>query len=75
MYRSYTVSIATSSASEPREASFYKPLADSNEIRVLELWLRCDDDIIKCKLKHIDIRDQSFEALSYVWGLENTALI
>lgn len=69
------MSFTTSSASEPREAPFYNPLADSNEIRVLELQPRRDDDVIKCTLKHIDIRDQTFEALSYMWGPENTAPI
>ncbi|KAL3425837.1 ankyrin and HET domain-containing protein [Phlyctema vagabunda] len=49
--------------------SLYKPLADTNEIRLIFLQPRSSADRIICQMKQSKLSDNlRYEALSYVWG-------
>lgn len=50
-------------------AGIYSPLADSNEIRLLDLQPRRPGQGIKCTTRHVKLSENpQYEALSYMWG-------
>jgi hypothetical protein len=66
-------SIADSSSSA---MGLYSPLADSDEIRLLCLQPRVSGGPIKCTIKHTRLSSKTpYEALSYMWGPEDTRSI
>ncbi|KAL2067595.1 hypothetical protein VTL71DRAFT_2020 [Oculimacula yallundae] len=55
----------------------YKPLTDSNHIRILRLYSGSDGEKIKCSIEHGNIALGEiclYEALSYMWGPEKMDL-
>jgi hypothetical protein len=49
----------------------YKPLKESDEIRLLRLHPRTPDWVLKCTIEHAKLSETpKYEALSYMWGEE-----
>jgi hypothetical protein len=55
-----------------KTTSIYSPLADLNEIRLLDLQPRRSGGGIKCTMRHVRLSEEpQYEALSYMWGPKN----
>lgn len=57
-------------ASEIVQSSFYRPIANLDEIRLIHLLPGCQDSSIKCSIEHVNLESKpQYEALSYMWGV------
>ena len=57
-------------ASEIVQSSFYRPIADLGEIRLIHLLPGCQDSSSKCSIEHVNLESKpQYEALSYMWGV------
>jgi hypothetical protein len=58
-----------------KTTSIYSPLADSNEIRLIDLQPRRPGELIndiKCTTRHVKLSEKpQYKALSYTWGSKN----
>lgn len=58
----------------PPPTSLYKPLTETDEIRLLELQPGLEDATISCTIRHVKLSGEpSYEALSYEWGSDDVA--